>query len=503
MRILKKIQNMASIEGTEKYLAVFPGIKSKVLGKTGFKVSVCGFGCYRIEDGIPRHKAALEKALLSGVNLIDTSSNYSDGASELLVGNVLSGLFSEGKISRDNVIVVSKGGYIQGSNFKIAADRENNNNPFNDVVKCSPDLWHCISPDFLENQISLSLKRLQLDKIDIYLLHNPEYFLTYSSILDNERREKEYYKRVKEAFLYLEKEIQAGRISFYGISSNTFGESNKKLNFTSLEKVIGIAKEISEDNHFAVAQFPMNLIEKGGFIKKNQVNDTKTFLQLASENNLGVLVNRPLNAIRKNQLIRLADYPVTENRSDEEILSLLDDLANQEKNIIQKYINLIGLTDTEEKNLINYISVSNILKSNYNKFDSTGHFNEIKTTYIIPRANYSINEIGKSFNNDENVTRALRNYAVTTNIVLDSIYSNLAKNRNKENIIFHKAINKIANTEQQKLSLSQKAILLINSIPQVTVTLVGMRNVDYVQDVIESAKQDYFVNYSEFWQDIG
>ena len=66
---------MSSIEGTKNYISKFPDIKSKVLGKTGFEVSICGFGGYRIDDGIPQHQTALENALLSGINLIDTSSN--------------------------------------------------------------------------------------------------------------------------------------------------------------------------------------------------------------------------------------------------------------------------------------------------------------------------------------------------------------------------------------------------------------------------------------------
>ena len=64
-------------------------------------LSMCGFGCYRIDDGIPQHQKALEKALLSGINVIDTSSNYSDGGSEILVGKVLNKLISENKINRE------------------------------------------------------------------------------------------------------------------------------------------------------------------------------------------------------------------------------------------------------------------------------------------------------------------------------------------------------------------------------------------------------------------
>ncbi|MDD5609461.1 MAG: aldo/keto reductase, partial [Ignavibacterium sp.] len=431
------------------------------------------------------------------------SSNYSDGGSETLVGKVINKLVSENKIDAENIVVVSKGGYIQGANLKLAVEREQSGKPFTEVVKCGQDLWHCISPDFLENQITLSLQRLNLKKIDVYLLHNPEYFLTYSIISDSDRREREFYRRIKSAFIHLEKEVDNGRIAYYGISSNTFAERQSKQNFVSLERIIETANEISDRNHFAVVQFPMNLIESGGMNILNQQNQTRTFLDTAAENNLGVLVNRPLNAINKNKLIRLADYPVTEDRNEKEIFYLIDDLNKQENLIIEKYINFIGLSTSEKKNLIDCISVSNILKTNYKKFDDPGRFREIKTTYLIPRANFAINEIGKNYSNDENILRTLRNYAVTTNILLDSIFSNLAKDKNKENLIFHKVIDKFANIEQQKLSLSQKAILLINSVPQVTITLVGMKSINYVEDVKKSIKSEYVEKYSDYWHNNG
>ena len=490
---------MALSEKTISYFLRFPHVKNKILGKTGFYSSICGFGGYRVDDGNPVHFKALEKALLSGINIIDTSSNYFDGGSERLVGKVLVKLIEENKISRDEIIIVSKGGYLQGNNLKLGIEREQAGNAFSDVVKCSHDLWHCINADFLENQITLSLKRLQQEKIDVYLLHNPEYYLTYSLISDPERREREYYKRIKDAFIYLEKEVERGRISYYGISSNTFGEKNTKTNFTSLEKVIQIANEISIHNHFAVVQFPMNLIESGGMNNLNQNKGSKTFLQIAGENNLGVLVNRPLNAIHKNKLIRLADYTVTENRSREEIFSLIDDLEKQEKVLIEKYVNFLGLNATDKNNIIDCLSLSNILKSNYSKFDTPGSFQEIKVNYLVPRANFAITEIGKNLPEDNHVIRSLRNYAVTTNILLSSIFSDLGRIKNAENEVFHRSIDKFLNDGQKKLSLSQKAILLINSVPQITSTLVGMRTTDYVEDILISIKNEYLTEASAFW----
>lgn len=490
---------MALPENTASFLSKFPSIKSKVLGKTGFHSSICGFGSYRITDGNILHFQALQKAITSGINIIDTSANYSGGGSEKLIGKVIAKLIDKKKIDREEIIIVSKGGYLQGSNLKLGMEREQSGKAFKDIVKCSPDLWHCISPEFLENQITLSLERLQLEKIDVYLLHNPEYFLTYSVISDPERRDREYYKRIKDAFIHLEAEVKRGRISYYGISSNTFGERETKLNFTSLEKVVSIANEISDDNHFAVVQFPMNLIESGAIKNLNQNKGSKTVFQIAEENNLGVLINRPLNAIKKNKILRLADCTISENRSREEIFSLIDDLELQEKILVDKYVSYIGLSASEKKNVIDCLSLSSILKNNYNKFDSPSNFQEIKVNYLVPQANFAINEIGRNFPDDANVTRSLRNYAVTTNIILDSIFSDLGRKKNEENEVFHQILDKHLNIEQKKLSLSQKSILLINSVPQVTSTLVGMRSIEYVEDVLKSIKSEYLPDANTFW----
>jgi len=69
-----------------------------------------GYGCYRIDNRIEEHVNSVNRALLNGIRLLDTSANYSDGRSEILIGNVLNDLTSGGKIKREDVVVVTKGG---------------------------------------------------------------------------------------------------------------------------------------------------------------------------------------------------------------------------------------------------------------------------------------------------------------------------------------------------------------------------------------------------------
>jgi len=82
--------------------------------------SKIGFGCYRVDHRVEDHYRALHKALTNGISLIDTSSNYADGRSEILVGNVLSDLITNNKLKREDVTLVTKGGYIQGQNYRFA-----------------------------------------------------------------------------------------------------------------------------------------------------------------------------------------------------------------------------------------------------------------------------------------------------------------------------------------------------------------------------------------------
>ena len=145
---------------------------------TDLTASKIGYGSYRVDYRFDEHSATLRKAFQAGCNLIDTSSNYTDGGSETLIGNVLSDQISTGQIERSEIIVVSKVGYIQGQNLNEAMRREGEGKPWEEVVKYMDGCWHCIHPDFLVDQWKRSSDRLQLDTIDVYLLHNPEYFLS-------------------------------------------------------------------------------------------------------------------------------------------------------------------------------------------------------------------------------------------------------------------------------------------------------------------------------------
>ncbi|MFQ5827781.1 MAG: aldo/keto reductase [Candidatus Methylomirabilia bacterium] len=309
----------ATPAGTASYASRFVGAAAAgayaPLGSTGLIVGRVGFGGYRVDDETPEHRDALEKALVSGSNLIDTSTNYTDGGSERLVGAVLNELVRRGRLHREELIVVSKIGYVQGSNLILAQEREAAGRPFPEMVKYMEGCWHCLHPEFLRDQLDRSLARLGLETLDVCLLHNPEYFLS-----DAKRRgagplaalRDEFYRRMTEAFRFFEAQVALGTIRWYGVSSNTAPVATADPEATSLTRMLGAAREAGgADHHFRVLQLPINLFEAGGVLEPNNgPKGDQTVLELASREGIGVLVNRPLNASVGDGLLRLADVQV-------------------------------------------------------------------------------------------------------------------------------------------------------------------------------------------------
>ncbi len=102
------IKLRALAENTKEFSDKHPSLLYKSLGKTGLTVSACGFGAYRTDYRVREHFEALQYAISQGINLIDTSANYSDGGSEILIGNVLEEMITAGSLKREEIVIVSK-----------------------------------------------------------------------------------------------------------------------------------------------------------------------------------------------------------------------------------------------------------------------------------------------------------------------------------------------------------------------------------------------------------
>jgi len=263
-----------------------------------------GFGAYRVTHHSTDHFDALLSAVNKGCSLIDTSSNYTGGESEKLIAQVL-------KKADHKPIIVSKVGYIQGENIKVVEELNSIGQASEDLVKVNDGLWHSIHPDFIRNQVQLSLSRLEVEKIDVYLLHNPEYYF-----YEEGANQDDYYKRIEKAFFELEALVSEGLIGSYGISSNNFILSPEDPKITHIERVMECAQKVSSNHHFTHIQFPFNMIEIDAL---EAWYDGLSLLNKAKGFDLKVMVNRPLNAFKGESLVRLATYDKTHPLIEESV----------------------------------------------------------------------------------------------------------------------------------------------------------------------------------------
>jgi aryl-alcohol dehydrogenase-like predicted oxidoreductase len=177
------------------------------------------------------------------------------------------------------------------------------------MVKYMDGCWHCVHPQWLADQLARSLARLGLDTLDVCLLHNPEYFFSDAAhrgpVRDLAALRDEFYRRLGAAFAFLEGEVRAGRIRWYGVSSNSVTAPAGETEATSLSRMLDAARAAGGDgHHFRVLQLPMNLLESGAVFEPN--HEQRTVLDVAQSSGVAVLVNRPLNAIRGRGMVRLA-----------------------------------------------------------------------------------------------------------------------------------------------------------------------------------------------------
>ena len=188
-------------------------------GKTGLMVSKVAFG------GIPIMRVSKAEAVQIvretielGINFIDTANGYTD--SEEKIGEAIKGL------QRDDLVIATK---------STAADKKT----FNE-------------------HLDLSLKRLGLDYIDIYQLHNVSTDSQMDAVLAPDG-----------AMQGLEEAIKAGKVRFPGFSSHN----------------IPIGVKLMKSGKFAAVQIPFNYIDTAA---------ADEAIPLAKELDMGFIAMKPL-----------------------------------------------------------------------------------------------------------------------------------------------------------------------------------------------------------------
>jgi uncharacterized protein YyaL (SSP411 family)/aryl-alcohol dehydrogenase-like predicted oxidoreductase len=495
------LDGRATVEGTARYAARVVNVPRpdgrfengfRRFGKTALTGSRLGFGGYRIDGTDPEYATALSTAFASGVNVVDTSTNYMDGESERLVGSVLRGLVAKGDLARDEVIVVSKIGYVQGHNLKEAESRERAGRPYPEMVKYGEGIWHCIHPEFLADQLDASLDRLGLATLDVCLLHNPEYMLS-EAVHQEEGNvvelRKRFYARIEQAFAYLENQVAAGRIGWYGVSSNNVGRDADDPESTSLFQFVSAATRAAEScgtsqHHFAVLQCPMNLFESDAWSRPNTgPRDETTVLELAQQDDLAVLVNRPLNAMPSSRggMLRLADVPLEgETGNIDEALRAVADLEEEYRSKLASAIPHAG-KGLHPKEFFNWAEE---LASVRGRLQGLEHWEQIEHQMIAPHVNQVLQAIPRMLQGTaaEQWEAWRSRYIPRFLALLGMLRRRAAENSRARTQQVAAVIDPLLPDSKRRESMSRKALWVLTSTPGVTCVLNGMRTVRYVED---------------------
>jgi aryl-alcohol dehydrogenase-like predicted oxidoreductase len=263
------IEGFATAEGTRRFAERFSALHKAghfrqpkhVPGPADLSFSSLGLGTYLGEpdDASDQlYTQAVETAVRSGINVLDSAINYRHQRSERNIGMALKARIESGELQRDEVIVCTKAGYLSfdGSVPEDPRGYFVREYVASGIIKPTDVTggMHCMAPRYLEDQLDRSQRNLGLKTIDVFYLHNPE------SQLGDVPRE-EFRNRLKAAFGAMEKFVKEGKIRWYGIASwNSFRVAESDQAFISLGKCVDLAKSAGgEHHHFRFVQMPFNL----------------------------------------------------------------------------------------------------------------------------------------------------------------------------------------------------------------------------------------------------
>lgn len=442
--------------------SISPLLQKRTLGRTGLLVSPVCFGSLRLtpENGI--YKETLYQALQQGIHFIDTSGSYGNGASELLIGETLREYLQDHPQHTKDIVLCTKLGLVQGATLQELNRSNKQSKTHNGVYKLSDRLSYSLNPEHMENQITLSLRRLQVNKVNLVLLQSPEHLIKFF------KKKEAFFQYLKRAFEHLEVEVAKGRIDHYGISSSAFIQKEISPQFLNVDEVVKLAQSISPRHHFSVVQVPFNLFETDPLFYENQ--NKRSFFMAASVHNLGVLTYRPLTAHHRNKVHHFITFPGKDEVSVKGRLhKTILDVVEMEKELHAK------------RSFHPDLNWGHTLRDHLSDISDWWQWNQYLQKEVFPSVNRGIESLPQSLDWNHWKISYINNIHTLFSLITDSLQgiANLRTNQ-----ICH-----YLNQECEVLSgdskLSNKVTRLYLSLPEITSVVMGLSDPQHVTDLIE------------------
>jgi len=254
----------ADAAGTRRFADRFPELPNHFRCPDQLWLGSIGLGMRNGEPGGGddfAYREAIHAALERGVNVFDTALSYRMQTSERALGAALGRCIQSGAIQRDEVYVITKGGYITVDYARVTTNQEARRYLHEAYVESGLiDLEfvvngnHSFEARFLRDQIARSRNNLGLEAIDLYCLQDPELQLVAHGPTT-------FRRLLCRAFEALEGAVSDGLIRAYGLStwSGLLMPYTEKGHL-SISELFEVALEVGgADHHLRGLQLPYNV----------------------------------------------------------------------------------------------------------------------------------------------------------------------------------------------------------------------------------------------------
>jgi len=320
----RAVAGYATAEGTRKFMenAFKNGMaNSHFRSFNNLNFSSLGIGTYlgqlTAEDDIDLENAIYHSLKSGAVNVIDTAINYRSMKSEKNIGHAIKRLIEDKIISRDQVFISTKNGYItnDGDYPTIDVLEYMHKMYISQGIIDSKDIssgYNVLNPNYIRKCIDKSLTNMQLDTIDLVYIHN-----AYESWFQDISR-SEFNEKIRKVFQIYEEYRSKNKIRYYGMATWTcFRLPRNEEGYLSLEDMVRIAEDVAGKDHgFRFIQLPYNLAYREAYSLRNQTvnsDNDLTILEACKKLNIGVFTSVPLLQAKLFD-VKIPDYLGIDNQ---------------------------------------------------------------------------------------------------------------------------------------------------------------------------------------------